>query len=162
MKRDSLAILFSTATTLTFGSMKIHMPFFTYQQTLRRSEGCIDRQKHFQQHISCCYFCSNKQCKIVVRRTKRPSESKVDHNEALSKICVSTLLRHVMLRLKLLHIFRNHPVKHYIVDCHQLLPIYTDLHKNTNTSNELSHFVHIIGSDMRTVMEEMIQISTKP
>ena len=38
---------------------------------------------------------------------------------------------------------------------------YTDFHKNPNTSKELSHFVHIIGSDMGTVMEEMIKISTK-
>ena len=34
---------------------------------------------------------------------------------------------------------------------------YTDFHKNPNTSKKLSHFVHIIGSDM----EEMIKISTK-
>ena len=39
--------------------------------------------------------------------------------------------------------------------------IPTDFHKNPNTSKELSHFVHIIGSDMGTVMEEMIKISTK-
>ena len=38
---------------------------------------------------------------------------------------------------------------------------YTDFHKNPNTSKKLSHFVHIIGFDMGTVMEEMIKISTK-
>ena len=63
-------------------------PVFFYLSTniLRRSDACMASQGQRFQHflyksssiLSCSYLCSNKQCKIVVARTKHLSESKVD------------------------------------------------------------------------------------